>query len=1116
MDWNSLFHSKYLRGGLCAVLIAAILLGLWLPGTGLKEAQPDDPLQGEGVREITVLKLGENLEQLNTISVPSGGQTKSTEPNDKASETRPEETQPDSSADEGSDGQEDGNQGADGGEVSPSELSLVLTWNAKGIACAAGNTQAFSVSSYELNEDLFRFRVSLTGTQAQDAKIVNGISITESTQTARELKWPSDSLIMNPAAGTDKEVYNFSFTVRTAERDVFFRYKITYQKLPDVQLVFHWSEGRTWHELQPCKPEGTVSAKIKNNQLSGGALPYKLELTGKDAANARIWSVSYTSDANDGGNLTCPDGSLPMKIPEGETSNTYRIAVNVIANSQNYHYEVVLYFGNDVTLQMRYTLLDGTQPVILCENGKTKAADTVYDDQLAGDMLPYEMSIVGSDADSVTITSVRCTQTGNGNKTIDLTGSESEAVRLYLNHEKTGQNNFTVEAHDNSGNQYTFKINIPYKPRGRDNVVIDLLRPYEGEEVPCGTVYNLKVKAWSEDTDGNKISNIPAAGTDEFITVELLDEDAETVIERIPSKSIGANGYWEYDLIPPIPEIGDEKQYYLRVYAEDAYGNHHAELRGFTGKRREAGQKIGEATIYVDMTVLGLGVTGPIYYDVLADEPISYVVAKAIMGMDTGEPFGAASNTLGWRGSYAGTLDTGFYLQWLDTDYYPDALEDSTWPGSTEEEVLAAIDARFRAGTGLATLWRCLYRNGLNKSAGSGSRIGEFDYTSGSGWMYSLDGTYYPGQSMSAVYLKDGDVLTLRYTLAYGWDIGGGSDNYGNIVGYCVTAINRDITPIHQMEEVEDPDGSIHYVCHCCGLIEDCTHEHTTYKDLEDGTHILFCEDCKTAIGDPQLHNWTYAAGDTEDNHVCAECGATEQHFWKEVEGTNTATCTEPGVRTVRCSVCGMEKEEEVEAKGHTTDNMWVTPPWGHYQKCSVCEEEINRGDHEYVYESGTNWEDYICRICDASHGWVCDGTPTIKEATCQRIVYHCDSCGYDMTKPGTFDEYHDYVDGFCRYCGAEDPDHVPHEHDYHETHRVDPTCTEDGYVEYTCDCGDTHTDPLPATGHSWGEWTPAGDGEEVRYCGVCGAEDYRTTEADTYSIQMLFLSWLFPKTYQK
>lgn len=1116
MDWNSLFHSKYLRGGLCAVLIAAILLGLWLPGTGLKEAQPDDPLQGEGVREITVLKLGENLEQLNTISVPSGGQTKSTEPNDDISETRPEETQPDSSTDDGSDDQEDGNQGADGGEVSPSELSLVLTWNAKSIACAAGNTQAFSVSSYELNEDLFRFRVSLTGTLAQDAKIVNGISITESTQTARELKWPSDSLIMNPAAGTDKEVYNFSFTVRTAERDVFFRYKITYQKLPDVQLVFHWSEGRTRHELQPCKPEGTVSAKIKNNQLSGGALPYKLELTGKDAANARIWSVSYTSDANDGRNLTCPDGRLPMEMPEGETSNTYRIAVNVIANSQNYHYEVVLYFGNDVTLQMRYTLLDGTQPVILCENGKSKAADTVYDDQLAGDMLPYEMSIVGSDADSVTITSVKCTQTGNENRTQDLEDRKSGTVRLSSNSGKTGQNNFTIEATDDSENKYTFKINIPYKPRGRDNVVIDLLRPYEGEEVPCGTVFNLSVKAWSEDIDGNVISHIPPKDTDAFIKVELWDATKEVMIGEVPYNTPDSGGYYAYDLIPPIPEIGDEIKYYLHVIAEDAYGNRGEKKLTFTGKRREPGQKIGDATILVDMTVLGIDDIPSIHYDVLADEPISYVVAKAIMGMDTGEPFGAASDTLGWRGSYAGTLDTGFYLQWLDTDYYPDALEDSTWPGSTEEEVLAAIDARFGAGTGLATLWRCLYRNGLNKSAGSGSRIGEFDYTSGSGWMYSLDGTYYPGQSMSAVHLNDGDTLTLRYTLAYGWDIGGGSDNYGNIVGYCVTATNKDITPRHQMEEVEDPDGSVRYVCRCCGMVQDCPHAHMTYKDLEDGTHILLCEDCQAVIGDPLPHNWTYDAGDTEDSHVCAECGATEQHFWKEVEGTNTATCTEPGVRTVRCSVCGMEKEEEVEAKGHTTDNMWVTPPWGHYQKCSVCEEEINRGDHEYVYESGTNWEDYICRICDASHGWVCDGTPTIKEATCQRIVYHCDSCGYDMTKPGTFDEYHDYVDGFCRYCGAEDPDHVPHEHDYYETHRVDPTCTEDGYIEYTCDCGDSYTDPLPASGHSWGEWTPAGDGEEVRSCEVCGAEDYRTTGEDTYSVRMFFLNWLFPKMHKK
>lgn len=1105
MDWNSLFHSKYLRGGLCAVLIAAILLGLWLPGTGLKEAQPDDPLQGEGVREITVLKLGENLEQLNTISVPSGGQTKSTEPNDKASETHPEETQPDSSTDDGSDDQENGNQGADGGEVSPSELSLVLTWNAKGIACAAGNTQAFSVSSYELNEDLFRFRVSLTGTQAQDAKIVNGISITESTQTARELKWPSDSLIMNPAAGTDKEVYNFSFTVRTAERDVFFRYKITYQKLPDVQLSFTWRGTGNHKGTLLCMPSGSVVDKIKSNQLAGGRISYEMKLVGSDAesAGAKILSASYISDETDkSGDLNYRDGQglLDIEMPAGETSNTYRISVSALANGHTAHFKVILHVGNDVTLGMRYTLNDGSQGEIFCQNKQSRTADTVYDNQLTEGSLQYELSVVGSDAEGVKITSVRCTQPSNGSiQTLEASGAAS----LSLNNGKTGQNNFTIEAEDDSGNQYIFKINVPYKHKGINCVEI-VYEPDETHELINDTKNDLTVRAWSEYTGEREY--IRASGTDTILRVEL---------DGIEIDCTNTSGYYSgYDLYPSNPEIGDTNTHTLHIYSEDAYGNWGEKTLEYIGRRREPGQKIGEADIYVDMAVLGIKEVAHIRYDVLADEPISYVVAKAIMGMDTGEPFGAASDTLGWRGDYGGTLDTGFYLRSLNTDYHADALEDAVWPGSTEEEVLEAIDARFGAGTGLAVLWRCLYRNGLNKSAGSGSTFGEFDYTSGSGWMYSIGGSYYPGQSMSAVRLKDEDVLTLRYTLAYGWDIGGGSDNYGNVVGYCVEGRNGKIYVNHRWETAEDPDGSVRYVCRCCGMVQDCPHAHMTYKDLEDGTHILLCEDCQAVIGDPLPHNWTYDAGDTEDSHVCAECGAAEQHFWKEVEGTNTATCTEPGVRTVRCSVCGMEKEEEAEAKGHTLDNRWNHTALEHYQKCSTCGEEFGCGNHEYTYSE--DWDDYECRICHVLHEEICGGALTIQEATCQRIVYHCDSCGYDMTKPGTFDEYHDYVDGFCRYCGAEDPDHVPHEHDYHETHRVDPTCTEDGYVEYTCDCGDTHTDPLPATGHSWGEWTPAGDGEEVRYCGVCGAEDYRTTEADTYSIQILFLSWLFPKTYQK
>lgn len=45
-------------------------------------------------------------------------------------------------------------------------------------------------------------------------------------------------------------------------------------------------------------------------------------------------------------------------------------------------------------------------------------------------------------------------------------------------------------------------------------------------------------------------------------------------------------------------------------------------------------------------------------------------------------------------------------------------------------------------------------------------------------------------------------------------------------------------------------------------------------------------------------------------------------------------------------------------------------------------------------------------------------------------------------------------------------------QHDYQETARTDPTCTEGGSVTYTCSiCGEGYTEALPALGHEWGEW---------------------------------------------
>ena len=52
------------------------------------------------------------------------------------------------------------------------------------------------------------------------------------------------------------------------------------------------------------------------------------------------------------------------------------------------------------------------------------------------------------------------------------------------------------------------------------------------------------------------------------------------------------------------------------------------------------------------------------------------------------------------------------------------------------------------------------------------SDLGEFDFCQGSGWMYSINGLY-SSYGFNKAYVQDGDVVRIRFTLAYGKDIGG-------------------------------------------------------------------------------------------------------------------------------------------------------------------------------------------------------------------------------------------------------------------------------------------------------------------------------------------------------
>ena len=72
------------------------------------------------------------------------------------------------------------------------------------------------------------------------------------------------------------------------------------------------------------------------------------------------------------------------------------------------------------------------------------------------------------------------------------------------------------------------------------------------------------------------------------------------------------------------------------------------------------------------------------------------------------------------------------------------------------------------------------------------------------------------------------------------------------------------------------------------------------------------------------------------------------------------------------------------------------------------------------------------------------------------------------------------------------------HTHNYIEEITTEATCEADGVKTFTCDCGDSYTEPIEATGHIYSDYvsnndaTYTADGTKTATC-VCGLTDTRT-----------------------
>lgn len=236
------------------------------------------------------------------------------------------------------------------------------------------------------------------------------------------------------------------------------------------------------------------------------------------------------------------------------------------------------------------------------------------------------------------------------------------------------------------------------------------------------------------------------------------------------------------------------------------------------------------------------------------------------------------------------------------------------------------------------------------------------------------------------------------------------------------------------------------------------------------------------------------------------------------------ATCTAGGnAEYWYCAGCDgyfedEEGENEVEFSGlilPAAGHEWMAASCDSPRRCNICGYSDGAalghswGDYEFS-PSDCGSEGAILRVCTAcgeveriavpvhgnAHNW---GSIAVVQPSCVsagRAVLTCADCGETVSSVIPATGAHHWDDGKITM----------------------PGCTGTGSIIHTCiDCGATETDVIPASGHvwisagctspgicavcgatsgsalghSWGDWTPAGDANHSRVCSRCHSVEY-------------------------
>ena len=245
-----------------------------------------------------------------------------------------------------------------------------------------------------------------------------------------------------------------------------------------------------------------------------------------------------------------------------------------------------------------------------------------------------------------------------------------------------------------------------------------------------------------------------------------------------------------YELYFDPPQLGDEETHIVRVLAWDGNGNSTMKVYTVTYHQISEGDPAGSVDVVLDATTIGLGILDTGTLDIVEGETAASVLLRFLQER-------------GYEPDYQGSTTMNFYLRRISRG-------DIAYHANVPEH-----------------LWELILRDGITTNDNyDRDSIGEFDYTQGSGWMYSINGTLYEGTGMSGYKVRNGITIYVRFTLSYGKDIGGYDSTgggYGSLSSYCglwinggYQALGHDFVETDRLEPTETEDGYIHYRCSKC------------------------------------------------------------------------------------------------------------------------------------------------------------------------------------------------------------------------------------------------------------------------------------------------------------